>query len=148
MSAREIASLNSMEVYRLAKKVAEKNGLRKPDYPVLRREMLGAYPQPVVLDSHNGRLWVDRFYIAFQLDGYPGVKYVYAARHHILEETAAYRVSAKRGDARHTMPEEIDRQFNVIRQKMLASGSEIWVDPSYDLRNINTENAGVGLNET
>ncbi len=141
MSAREIASLNSLQVYNLAKEVAEKYGLRRPDYAVLRKEMFGKYPQPVILDSHNGRLWVDRFYVAYQLGGCAEVKYVYVTRHHILEERSAYRVSSKRGDAKHTMPEEIARQFRIISKKMLASGTEIWVDPNDDLQTVNAEKA-------
>ena len=141
MSAREIASLNSLQVYKLAKAVAEKYGLRKPDYAVLREEMFGMYPQPVILDSHSGRLWVDRFYVAYQLDGCAEVKYVYVTRHHILEERSAYRVSAKRGDAKHTLPEEIARQFRIISKKMRGSGTEIWIDPIEDLQTVNVGKA-------
>ncbi len=141
MSAREIASLNSLQVYNLAKAVAEKYSLRKPDYAVLRREMFGKCPLPVILDSRNGRLWVDRFYVAYQLDGYDGVKYVYATRHHILEERSAYRASAKRQNAEYTMPEEIARQFRVIDLKMRASGTEIWIDPNEKLQIVNIKRA-------
>lgn len=141
MSAREIASLNSLQVYNLAKEVAEKYGLRRPDYAVLRKEMFGKYPQPVILDSHNGRLWVDRFYVAYQLDGCAEVKYVYVTRHHILEERSAFRVSAKRQNAEYTMPKEIARQFCVIDKKMRASGTEIWIDPNEDLQTVNVKKA-------
>lgn len=141
MSVKEIASLNSLQVYTLAKAVAEKYGLRKPDYAVLRKEMFGKYPQPVILDNNNGRLWIDRFYTACQLDGCAEVKYVYVTKHHILEEKSAYRVSAKRGDAKHTMPDEIARQFRIISKKMLASGTDIWIDPNEDLQIVNTQKA-------
>ena len=141
MSAREIASLNSLQVYNLAKAVAGKYGLRKPDYGVLRREMFGKYPQPVILDNHSGRLWIDRYYVAYQLSGSPEVKYVYAAKHHILEEMASYKTAAKREDTMYTMPEEIARQFRIIRQKMYASGTEIWVATDEDSCGINTRKA-------
>ena len=108
---------------------------------MLRREMFGKYPQPVILDSHSGRLWIDRYYVAYQLSGCPEVKYVYAAKHHILEETAAYRTAAKRGNSMYTMPEEIARQFSIIRQKMRASGTDIWVDHDEDSQGINTKRA-------
>ena len=141
MSSREIPSLNSLQVYKLAKAVADKYGLRKPDYAVLRKEMFGKFPQPVILDNDNGRLWVDRYYVAYQLDGCAEVKYVYVTRHHILEEKSDYRASAKRGNTKHTMPKEIAHQFGIISKKMLASGTEIWVDPNEDLQMVNTGKA-------
>ena len=139
---REIESLNSLQVYELAKAVAVKYGLRKPDYAVLRKEMFGMYPQPVILDSPNGRLWVDRFYIAWQSGDNAEVRYVYVTRHHILEERSSYRIAAKRGDARHSMPEEIARQFRIIGKKMLATGTEIWIDPNEDLQSVNAKTVG------
>ncbi len=141
MSAREITSLNSLQVYNLAKALAEKHGLRKPDYAVLRREMFGNYPQPVILDSPRGRLWVDRFYVAWQSADSATVKYVYVAKHHILEELSSYRRAAKRGNAKHAMPLEIARQFRIIHNKMLASGTEIWIDLNEDLQAVNTKTA-------
>ena len=76
-----------------------------------------------------------------QLDGCAEVKYVYVTKHHILEEKSAYRVSAKRGDAKHTMPDEIARQFRIISKKMLASGTDIWIDSNEDLQIVNTQKA-------
>ncbi len=139
---RDSESLNSLQVYELARAVAVKYGLRKPYYAVLRREMFGKHPQPVILDSPNGRLWADRFYIAWQPDDSTEVRYVYVTRHHILEERASYRIAAKRGEARHTMPEEIARQFRIISKKMLASGTKIWIDPNENLQSVNVKTAG------
>ena len=128
MNTRKLASLNSLAVYNIAKAVAEKYHLRKPDYTVFRSEMFGKFPLPVILDNSSGRLWVDRFYVAYQLDGSAEVRYVYAAKHHIFEERSAYRAAAKRHEGKCVMPKEIDRQFRIIHRKMIASGSQVWVN--------------------
>ncbi len=126
---RELVSLNSLQVYAIGKHIALKHDLPPPDYGKMRAEMLGPFPQPVVLGNHNGVLWVDRFYVAYQLADCPCAKYVYLTRHHLLEEVSGYRAASKARGIRVALPKSIAQQFKVALFKMRAAGSEIWIDP-------------------
>ncbi len=126
---RELASLNSMQVYAIGKHIALKHDLPPPDYGEMRVAMLGPFPQPIVLENCNGTLWVDRFYIAFQREKSPDVKYVYLTKHHLLEEVSGYKKASKARGITVVLPRSIARQFKVALFKMRAAGTEIWIDP-------------------
>ena len=76
--------LSSTEVYRIAREVAAKHRLRTPDYSKMISEMSGKFPQPVVLANDNGVLWLDKYYVAFQLSGQADVRYVYITARYCL----------------------------------------------------------------
>lgn len=128
MNINEMESLNAMQVFNIAKYIARKYGLRLPDYCRMRSEMSGKIPQPIILDSNNGRMWVDRYYVAYQLDGMAEVKYVYIAKHHVLEEISGYRQASKLRGEDFKPSNGILRQFKRARGEMLAKGCQIWVD--------------------
>ena len=128
MNINEVESLNAMQVFNIAKYIAKKYGLRMPDYCRMRSEMSGKIPQPIILDSNNGRMWVDRYYVAYQLDGTSEVKYVYIAKHHVLEEISGYRNASKLRSEDFKPSKDILRQFKRARGEMLAKGCQVWVD--------------------
>lgn len=128
MNINEVESLNAMQVFNIAKYIARKYRLRLPDYCRMRSEMSGKIPQPIILDSNNGRMWVDRYYVAYQLDGMAEVKYVYIAKHHVFEEISSYRQASKLRSEDFKPSNGILQQFKCARWEMLAKGCQVWVD--------------------
>ena len=92
--------LGSRDVFTIAMHIAVKHQLPRPDYPELVKKIRGKYPQPIVLTNDNGRLWVDKHYVAFQLCSQADVRYEYVTAFHIAEESASYRAAAKARDSR------------------------------------------------
>ena len=83
-------ALPCLQITDLAAQIAEKYGLRPVPYSALRRVYDTRFPLPVQTHSPNGQMWVDRYYIAWQLGSGP-VRYGYLTRRHIFEELTAYR---------------------------------------------------------
>ena len=64
-------ALPCLQITGLAAQVAEKYDLRPVPYSALRRVYDTHFPLPVQTLSPNGQMWVDRYYIAWQLGGGP-----------------------------------------------------------------------------
>ena len=60
-------ALPCLQITGLAAQVAEKYDLRPVPYSALRRVYDTHFPLPVQTLSPNGQMWVDRYYIAWQL---------------------------------------------------------------------------------
>ena len=124
------ACLPSLGVYRLARKVAERNGLSWVDYGRVQKQYRARYGLPVVVENDKGTLWIDRYYIAYQLaDGY--VCYVYITKYHIREEIGSYRTASKERNIKADLPVNIKRQFAQALKRMTKEAKDIWISPEF-----------------
>lgn len=124
---KEYGSLSARMVLAIARAVAVKYDLKLPDAQEFYRQYDARIPMPLMTDNGNGVLWVDRYYVAYQLDGSRKVQYVYITRHHIQEEAASYRHAAAEKGNGVKLPGHIGRQFRSALLDMKASGVEVWV---------------------
>jgi hypothetical protein len=110
----------------LADRIAQEMGVRKPPFAAVRAMYDSRIPLPICIDGSSKRLWVDKYYIAFQVDG-GYVRYAYLARRHIEEELKSYgEASAARGqDVR--LPQDVHRAFVIALRAMKANGESIWI---------------------
>ena len=131
--------LGSRDVFTIAMHIAIKRQLPRPDYSGLVKKIRGKYPQPTVLANDNGRLWVDKHYVAFQQCGQADVRYEYLTAYHIAEETASYRAATKARGMKINLPADIARQFKSAAKHMRVTGTRYWIDPEEFDRNLNTK---------
>lgn len=77
-------------VMRMAVDISEGLGITIPSMKRLRKMISKHYPIPQMYRNRSSILWIDRYYIAFQLlaDDQP-VLYTYIAREHVAEELNA-----------------------------------------------------------
>ena len=114
-------ALPCLQITGLAAQIAEKYGLRPVPYSALRRVYDTRFPLPVQTRSPNGQMWVDRYYIAWQLSGGP-VRYGYLTRRHIFEELTAYRAAACLRGTPVLLPADIGAAFSsALRQMRLQA---------------------------
>ena len=122
------ACLPSLGVYRLARKVAERYGLSWVDYGRVQKQYRARYGLPVVVENDKGTIWIDRYYIAYQLaDG--DVCYVYITKYHIREEIGSYRAASEARNIKVDLPTDIKRQFARALKRMAKDASDIWISP-------------------
>ena len=115
-------ALPCLQITGLAAQIAEKYGLRPVPYSALRRVYDTRFPLPVQTRSPNGQMWVDRYYIAWQLGSGP-VRYGYLTRRHIFEELTAYRAAARLRGTPVLLPADIGAAFSsTLRQMRLREG--------------------------
>ena len=141
MKRNEEGLLSSTEVYRIAREVAAKHRLPKPDYSQMISEMTGKFPQPLVLTNTNGTLWLDKYYIAFQLSDHADVRYVYITDYHITEECLSYKAASGARGRNISLPEEITAQFKQAKRHIRDTGARFWIDPEEINQNLNTKTA-------
>ena len=130
--------LHFIKLFRMTKFLSQKHGLPMPDYDELRKTYVQKYAGPVFLHNAKGRIWADRYYIAYQLEGIGKVKYVYVTKYHMREEAISYSQAAKGRGTKNMMPQDIKRAFNRILRIMHAKGTDIWVDEE-EFRGMKTE---------
>jgi len=70
----------------LAKIVAEDLGMQPINEKRLLKELRTSPPMPIIIDSGEVQLWVDRYYVAYSLETEKYVHYVYIAPEHAKEE--------------------------------------------------------------
>ena len=124
------ACLPSLGVYRLARKVAERYGLTWVDYGRVQKQYRARYSLPVVAENDNGTLWIDRYYIAYQLDD-GDVRYIYLTKYHIREEVCSYRAASEARNIKADLPAVIKRQFARALKRMAKDASDIWISPEF-----------------
>ena len=74
-------------------------------------------PMPIILENEMGRIWVDKYYIAFQMtDGI--VRYVYLTSHHVQEEYQSYLLARHIRRNRVYLPDTIKKEFQSATRKM------------------------------
>ena len=110
-------ALPCLQITGLAAQVAEKYDLRPVPYSALRRVYDTRFPLPVQTRSPNGQMWVDRYYIAWQLGSGP-VRYGYLTRRHIFEELTAYRAAARLRGTPVLLPADIGAAFSSALRQM------------------------------
>ena len=89
--------LSCRSIFERAAALCSKLGLHCPSYDTVYNMFRSAFPLPIIVENDRARIWIDRYYIAHCMeDG--EVRYVYLARRHISEETAAYRNAARNRD--------------------------------------------------
>ena len=133
--------LSNIEVYKRAREIAAKHRLRTPDYSKMISEMSGKFPQPVVLANDNGVLWLDRYYVAFQLSGQTDVRYVYITGDHVNEEIASYRAASRARGRNINLPEDVAAQFKRAKRHMRNAGARFWIDSEEINQNLNIKTA-------
>ena len=119
-------ALPCLQITGLAAQVAEKYDLRPVPYSALRRVYDTHFPLPVQTLSPNGQMWVDRYYIAWQLGGGP-VRYGYLTRRHIFEELTAYRAAARLRGTPILLPADIGAAFSSALREMRLQEKNIWI---------------------
>ncbi len=139
MSMEQMSILSIRDVFTVAMHIAVKHRLQRPDYPELVKKTIGKYPQPLVLENGKGTLWVDKYYVAYQLDGHDDVRYEYITAYHIAEETASYRIASKARGMKLGLPAEIAGQFKKAAKQMRDTGADYWLDPEEFDQNLNTK---------
>ena len=85
---------------------------------------------PLVYINENGRLWIDKYYIAYSLRD-EVVRYVYLTHHHIKEEYRGYAAVAKERKESIQMPVEIKKAFDRAAVAMFLKGRMCWVEKKY-----------------
>lgn len=121
-------ALPCLQITGLAAQVAEKYDLRPVPYSALRRVYDTRFPLPVQTRSPNGQMWVDRYYIAWQLGGGP-VRYGYLTRRHIFEELTAYRAAARLRGTPVLLPADVGAAFSSALRQMRLQENNIWISP-------------------
>ena len=117
--------LSPVEIIAIARMTAEKYKLQMPDESeIMQNYRSGKYTRlPVVVCGERGTLWVDRYYIAFQLRC-GDVHYTYLTKEHIREEVDSYC------KAQAELPRDIEHCFMVGVAGMKKRNTRIWVAKS------------------
>lgn len=111
----------------IARALADITGLPAPSEAELWANWVSPIPLPVMVEGPDARLWVDRYYAAYQ-PGTGDVKYVYLTPEHIREEQWAYLYARKRRGGEVRLPEDIRRAFDTALKDMRRRGVREWVD--------------------
>ena len=122
------STLSLREILVIANDVADRYGLCRPSHLRMLEELKGKYIFPMVLNSGNGTLWADRYYVAYRQSGQAEVRYVYITRYHILEEVYSYKAASTLRNIPVKLPGDIQKQFAYALKHMKGN---IWVDPEY-----------------
>ena len=114
-------TLDVGEVTRLAAGVCELCGAKAPPRERLLMLRCAKVPQPLVINGGLGRVWVDKYYLAYRLAG-GKVRYVYITRRHICEELESIRELERERGMSFRLPREISAQFALALERMDKSG--------------------------
>ena len=119
-------ALPCLQIADLSEQIAETYGLRAVPYSALRRMYDTRFPLPLQTRSPSGQMWVDRYYIAWQMGGGP-VRYGYLTRRHIFEELAGYRAAARLRGMSVLLPADIGAAFSYALREMRLQEKNIWI---------------------
>ena len=126
MAKNDFVSLQKLQ--QIASGTALTNGL----VPIPREQIARMYylkgvnQQPIIKRCDAGTLWVDKYYVAFQIDD-GDVYYTYISKHHIAEEVSAYREASEERGVKIAMPKDVLRCFKIARGDMLGTGLPYWI---------------------
>ena len=110
----------------LAEKAAAGHGLPAVPAVMFRRQYDMQIPLPIILENENGRMWLDKHYVAVQLRG-GDIQYLYVTRQHIHEEYHGYQVARLMRKIKVYVPQEIRQAFTAATRKMNAARKNNWV---------------------
>lgn len=91
------------------------------------RHMYDENDLPLIYVNKKGRLWVDKYYIAYSLRD-EVVRYVYLTHRHIKEEYQSYASAAKARKETLQMPAEIKRAFDRAAGVMFLKERKVWTE--------------------
>lgn len=126
MAKTDYISLQKLQ--QIASGTALMNGL----VPVSREEISRMYYQnekkllPILKKCDAGTIWVDRYYVAYQL-GDGDVRYTYISQHHLAEEVLAYRNASEERGVTMALPLDILHCFQIAKLEMQATGLPYWI---------------------
>ena len=127
MSRKKAGYLEAKQLYALAVDVARKYGLKPPTRKDIAANYSDRWASPIVTQNASGRMWTDKYYLAFQFLT-EEVRYLYISRRHISEELQGYKIAAvERNDASIRLPEDIHAQFRKALARMKKNGQNIWL---------------------
>ena len=115
------------ELYRLGCALCLKCGLTPPRRAALMDRYLAAVPQPLIVDGEDARVWIDKYYAAYQLGG-GDVHYAYLSRTHLEEETRALKELAAQKGLFLSLPGDIEGAFQSARARMRAKNVQFVCD--------------------
>lgn len=119
-------ALPCKQITAIADCTARRYGLRSVTYAVVRAMYDAAIPLPIHTCCVEGDLWVDKFYVAYQIsDGQ--INYAYLTRTHIGEEMGSYMDASTSRRIKLAPPPDVLRCFRRAYAVMEASGENIWV---------------------
>ena len=114
------------ELITIARMTAERHKLKMPtEARIMENFKSGSASRlPVVVECPHGILWIDKFYVAYQI-GTGVVHYTYLTREHIQEEVKSYK------EANAEMPKDIEHCFLVGVAGMKKRNTWIWLAKDY-----------------
>lgn len=120
-----------------AERTAEMYGLKCPERETIWKMYYssGKYPQPVITFCDRGMMWVDKYYVAYQIDD-GDVHYTYLTRTHIAEECASYSRASKERGVKVSLSRDILKCFREVKRIMSENDMYYWIS-----ENILEENA-------
>ena len=74
----------------------------------------------------GGMMWVDKYYIAFQLDN-GDVQYTYLTRTHIAEECGSYKKASTERGAKISLPPDILACFRKVKRILNENDMCYWI---------------------
>ena len=119
-------ALTCREIAALADLAALEHHLRGVPYAEVRRMYDARIPLPIRTVSDAGTLWVDKYYVAYQLVG-EDVRYVYVSLAHIREEVNGYRAASRERMRSIRLPGDVARELRGAYRQMRKSGRRIWI---------------------
>lgn len=130
MPQREYISLRKLQL--IAAGTAKANALTPPTREAVARMYYSEpeYQLPIIIMSERGELWVDKYYVAYQI-GSGDVCYTYLSKHHIEEELASYEEVSRERKCRICLSEDIAGCFAAAQQTMDMNGISYWLDPRW-----------------
>ena len=113
----------------ISNRISAEYGLPEVPRGAIRR-MYDENGLPLVYENENGRLWVDKYYIAYTLCN-EVIRYAYLTHHHIKEEYSGYAAAAKTRKEPPRLPAEIMKAFNRAAVAMFLKGRRCWVEKKF-----------------
>lgn len=110
-------SIKFAELMSLANRTCLILGLSLPDCAEIYEQYYAEVPQPVNYDDGRAQVWIDRYYLAYQI-GTGDVHYAYVTRTHIGEEFSS----------RIKLPGDILSAFREALSYMNRKHCNIWLE--------------------
>lgn len=114
--------LSFRDFCRLSWQLCLKCDLTPPRHRKLTALYFSPEPQPLLLEGIGARAWIDKYYMAFQVQGGP-VEYIYISRRHIEEEKQALKEVRRQRGLYLSLPQEIERAFGEAEREMARTRS-------------------------
>ncbi|HPJ02484.1 MAG TPA: hypothetical protein PKU80_06565 [Candidatus Limiplasma sp.] len=125
-----LVCLTCPELYALMKVVCTRFGLMRLAYADIRQLHGTATPLPLHTQSDTGYLWVDKYYLAYQLDA-DVLRYAYLTRTHVREEMRSYFEAADERARSVRLPTTVAVAFKKASCNANQYRPETWVGAAY-----------------